>query len=291
MRRLIVCLFLGVLGIAVTASAETTINTSNKWAWSSGTGWINCRTVVTNGSVVSTNGVSVGQYVLWGYMYSPTVGWIDVGRGSPASGTNYSNTNTVDYGVNHDGKGHLTGYAWNGSVGWINFQWTNNPEATRAPKINLQNGYFSGYAWGGSLGWINLSNTSAKLQTVSMATPTNQDSNANDVPDGWEIQTFGTKTNFSRIYDYYVYDHAGMDPATHFALSDFSLSGTGFRLAWDGAQTRIYYIDWKTNLLESGWPNVQGPFSFTTSSAAVVLTNAADEVFYRLRTALPFSPP
>jgi len=286
MRWLGLCLGFGVLGMAITGPAQTTIDETNKWAWSSGTGWINCRTIVTNGSVVSTNGVSVSQYILWGYMYSPTVGWIDVGRGHPTNGMRYSNASATDYGVNHDGLGHLTGYAWNESVGWINFEWTNNPDATKAPKINLKNGVFYGYAWGGSLGWINLSNTSARLQSVTMAP--GDDSNSNNVPNGWEIETFGVVTNFDGIYDYYI---AGMDP-DDFDLTDFSPSGSGFKLIWNSTKTRIYYIEWKTNLMESGWANVLGPYlSDTPSSSTRVLTNVAAQVFYRIRTTLPFSPP
>ena len=286
MRRATICLLLGVLGMAVSAMGQTTIHATNKWAWSTGAGWINCRTVVTNDGVVSTNAVCVGQYVLWGYMYSPTVGWIDLGRGSPTNLTNYSNLTASDYGVNIDGKGHLTGYAWNESAGWINFSWTNNPDAAKAPKISLLTGVFCGYAWNSSLGWINLSNTSARLQTTAMATPTNQDLNANNVPDGWEVQNFGERTNFSGIYNYYVADIGSTQE--NLEMTDFILSGTNFQLTWDNQSTRIYYIDWKTNIVQPGWPNTLGPYASGNTSATQTLNTARTQCFYRVRVSLPF---
>jgi hypothetical protein len=286
--------------------AQTTIDTTNKWAWSSGTGWLNCRTVVTNGSVVSTNGICVGEYILSGYMYSPTVGWIDLGRGNPTNGVRYSNASSTDYGVNHDGKGHLTGYAWNESAGWINFGWTNNPDAAKAPKISLQTGVFSGYAWGGSLGWINLSNMSARLQTVSLTA--GNDANSNGIPDAWEIDVLGstnaippTNALGQPTNDYdgdgisnsneYTTGTSPLNPLSCLALTAISFSGNDLQLIWDSTNTRVYYVDWRTNLLSGAWLNLKGPLASdtATNSTETITNSVSTQGFYRVRATLPFT--
>lgn len=290
----------------LSASAQTTIDTTNKWAWSSGASWINCRTIVTNGGVVSTNGVSVNEFFLSGYMYSATAGWIDVGRGSPTNGTNYSNATSADYGVNLDNKGHLTGYAWNESAGWINFSWTNDPDAVRAPKVNLQNGIFSGYAWGASLGWISLSNSSvARMKTVALAAT---DANTNGISDAWEVAVLGgtnvlTSTNAFGVTtnDYdgdgiansneYVAGTSPMNALDCLELTELSISGSSLTLNWDSKNARIYYIDGKTNLLDPAWTNLEGPLvSDTSSNSTEDITGVGTQSFYRIRVALPFSP-
>ena len=65
----------GVLlaGVTALASTNSTINSTRKWAWSSSVGWINCKSDATNGMIV-------GQYVCSGFMYSPTAGWISLGK-------------------------------------------------------------------------------------------------------------------------------------------------------------------------------------------------------------------
>ena len=107
---------------ALGARAATTMNESNKWAWSEGSGWINCRTDATNGA-------GLGRHVCSNYMYSPATGWIYLGDGAPTNGWQYTNDSSDDYGVNHDGKGNLRGYAWSTSAGWISF------EDLGAPKV------------------------------------------------------------------------------------------------------------------------------------------------------------
>ncbi|MFK5970653.1 MAG: PKD domain-containing protein [Candidatus Marithrix sp.] len=59
------------------------------------------------------------------------------------------NTSSKNWGVNNDGLGNLSGYAWSGTVGWINF----NPSKNQV-TINTD-GEFNGYAWGANIGWIN----------------------------------------------------------------------------------------------------------------------------------------
>jgi hypothetical protein len=61
----------------------------------------------------------------------------------------YTNTSPDDYGVNHDGAGNLSGYAWGTNVGWINFSPTHG-----GVTIDLVTGEFDGHAWAENVGWI-----------------------------------------------------------------------------------------------------------------------------------------
>ncbi len=61
----------------------------------------------------------------------------------------YDNTTNTNYGVNRDASGHLSGYAWNTNVGWINFSPTDG-----GVTIDPATGSFDGYAWGENVGWI-----------------------------------------------------------------------------------------------------------------------------------------
>lgn len=283
---LICCGTIGVRG-------QSTINNSNKWAWSAGAGWINCRTDSTNGAVI-------GEFVCSGYFYSSTVGWIDLGRGNPTNGIYYTNGDTNDYGVNHDGKGHLTGYAWCESSGWINFEWT-NAEAADAPKVDMQTGAMSGYAWGGSLGWISLSNLSAYLQTDTMAS--GSDGNTNNIPDAWELTEAGD-TNLlgggtndydgDGITDYYEYV-AGTSPTNsndYLQLTGVSVTGgTNIQLTWASEETRLYKVEWREDLISgSGWTDL-GTFSPDTgNSTTETIPGGSDtQGFYRIKAMLPLS--
>jgi hypothetical protein len=295
MRAVKSCMFLGIVaGFAVSAMAQSTINTTNKWAWSSGAGWINCRTDSTNGAIM-------GEYVCSGYWYSPTAGWIHLGNGSPSNGVYYATNSASDYGVNHDGKGHLSGYAWCASFGWINFGWTNNPDASDAPKVDLKTGVCSGYAWGGSLGWIGLSNMSAYLETDLMSS--GADANSNGIPDAWEIAETGS-TNLNILsptndydgdtftdYEEYI---AGTSPTNRndfLSMAGFSwLSGTNLQLAWSSKETRLYRVEKKNNLFDNNWVDSGfGLISSDSESNTVRQLPIATQAFYRIKAVLPLS--
>ncbi len=110
----------------------------------------------TSDQVINPTGLTVGR----------GAGWISFNSSDTAS--------SVDYGVNVDASGNITGNAWSENVGWISF---NTPSTgcphgstlpfdyTCSPKINLATGTFSGFARatayadpqsGGWDGWISL---------------------------------------------------------------------------------------------------------------------------------------
>jgi hypothetical protein len=138
------------------ASAATTVDAVNLYAYGANTGWLDWRGDTNNGAVV-------GLSVLSGNIYSANAGWIALGDGAPVNGHSYQNNSAADFGVNRDAQGNLRGYAYGANIGWIAFG-TNG-----APKMDLVTGNFSGYAYSANCGWISLSNTTAYVQSTVFA--------------------------------------------------------------------------------------------------------------------------
>jgi hypothetical protein len=61
----------------------------------------------------------------------------------------YGNTSATNYGVNNDGSGGLSGFAWSANAGWINFNPTHG-----GVTVDPVTGGFEGYAWAENIGWI-----------------------------------------------------------------------------------------------------------------------------------------
>src|SRR6476646_6152789 len=76
---------------ALTGSAASSINVTNKYAYGANVGWIDAR--------VNTNaGAVIGEFVCSGYLYGANVGWIHLGSNAPANGIQYQNSSAIDYG-------------------------------------------------------------------------------------------------------------------------------------------------------------------------------------------------
>src|SRR3954452_10849362 len=88
-----------------TLLAQSTINSSNRFAYGANIGW-------ADGRADGANGMVIGEYVCSGYIYAANVGWINIGGGFPANGIQYQNNSAADFGVNLDAYGNLRGYAW-----------------------------------------------------------------------------------------------------------------------------------------------------------------------------------
>ena len=131
---------------STTALVAMTIDAANRYAYGANIGWINAYADGVNGAVL-------GDCYCTGYLYAASVGWINLGSGSPANGIQYQNNSTTDFGVNQDGLGNLSGYAWGANIGWLTFEQTYGQ-----PKVNLRTGQLSGYVWSANCGWISLSN-------------------------------------------------------------------------------------------------------------------------------------
>lgn len=148
------------------ADAATTIDPINKYAWGANIGWTNWRPS-------DADGVAIGQTFCSGYIYAANAGWIKMGTGSPANGTQYGNASAADFGVNvipvDSTQESLRGLAYGANVGWVNF------EATGNPRVLLATGQLRGFAYSANVGWINLNDANFYVQTslpAPTATPT-----------------------------------------------------------------------------------------------------------------------
>ncbi len=141
---LIVALILALLAVGV-ALAAGYIDPTNKWAWSSTTGWINF--------APARGGVTVFHDHLEGDAWGENIGWVRLGTYTGGGAHTYANDSANTYGVNHDGAGNLSGYAWGTNVGWINFS-----PAHGGVTVDPNTGDLAGYAWGENVGWIRFQN-------------------------------------------------------------------------------------------------------------------------------------
>ena len=150
-----------------TGISADNIDATYKYSWGENTGRMNWAT--TPGSV--EKGVTVYSECLTGYIWGENHGWMSVGDTGCAGGDccqsgtakGYENdTNNTDddgdgvaddWGVNNDGAGNLSGYAWGENTGWISFKDTvgSNFQVTISSTST-----FEGYAWGEGVGWISM---------------------------------------------------------------------------------------------------------------------------------------
>ena len=277
-------------GFSLSLEAVTTIDPVNRYAYAANLGWIDWVGDTNNGAVI-------GEYVCSGYLYSPNVGWINLGNGSPANQIQYQNNSATDFGVNQDSLGNLTGYAWGANIGWINFEQTYGK-----PTINLRTGQLGGFAWSANCGWISLSNAVAFVQTDSIR----QGPLAPDgLPIDWLLQNFGT-TNISANADptgkgnTIGQDYlAGTDPnnatnvfritAESFRLVSAGLGGPGgtqtvATLTWNSVPSRFYYVRQSHGLTPPGWADSgEGLISPSAGSSTTASYSATNLPIYDYR--------
>jgi hypothetical protein len=271
-----------------TCSASTTIDSVNRYAYAANLGWLDCHADGANGAVI-------GAYVCSGYLYSPNVGWINLGSGSPTNRIRYQNLSANDFGVNQDGLGNLSGYAWGANIGWLTF--TN----LGLPRINLRTGNLSGYVWSANCGWISLSNTVAYVQTDTISPGT---LDTNGLPVAWELTWFGqtglnpaadpTGKGMTLLQDYL----AGTDPNNPDSLlritsESLSPGGTSASLTWASVPTRLYTIQKTLNLDPSAWTDsglgLISPSGESVTTAGFTDTNAPLRL-YRVQAIRPLTP-
>jgi len=169
------------------AEANSTISSTDRFAYAANAGWIDFRPD-------ADNGVRVDEAFLSGYAYAANFGWIHFGDGSPENGHSYSNNSSTDYGVNLAADGKLSGYAYCASIGWIAFE-----QQWGQPVMNYSTGRFSGHAYAANAGWIALDTPSSDLAAASIATPA--DTDGDGISDVWEKSKFGNLTSAGAATD------------------------------------------------------------------------------------------
>jgi len=123
------------------------ISTTEKFAWSENSGWLNGRPTY--------GGITVHADRLSGYAWSENIGWIKMG---PSDGESF----TFTWGVKIDTNGNLTGFAWAENAGWIDF----NPIYSQV-TFDKNTGSFAGYCWSENVGYIHLKNSSPAYNILS----------------------------------------------------------------------------------------------------------------------------
>lgn len=266
--------------------AQSTINATNKFAYSANTGWLNFRPS-------AADGVVVGEAYLSGHAYGANFGWMNLGDGSPVNGHTYANTSATDCGVNHDGTGNLSGYAYGANIGWINFGWAAANDPNR-PRFDLSSGQFLGFAYSANTGWINLGTDD--LYTDSMTSP---DADSDGIADAWEMQKFG---NLSLAGIGTDKDGDGQSDAAEYAAdTNPNSAGDYLRIVSQTYNagitqvtlqiattrpTRTYRIESSTTLLNAGpgaWMMVISPFFADpgTTTTKIVSFAAINARFFR----------
>lgn len=265
--------------------AATTIDPANHYAYGANVGWLDWRGDVNHGAVI-------GEYVCSGSLYAANLGWISLGSGAPANQIQYQNNAAGDFGVNHDGLGKLTGYAYSANVGWINFE-----QIYGKPRVDLYTGKMSGNVWSANCGWISLSNAIAFVQTTSIQPAPLA---PNGLPVAWLLQNYGT-INVSAAADS---DGDGASNADEYqagtnpndansvlritSITRQAAPSTYTILNWNSVPTRFYAVQYRTDLAVGIW---QDWFSLPFAGLNNVGFNVIfDQDFFRIRAFRPLMP-
>ncbi len=290
-------LLLALASFISTASAATTINVANKCAYGANIGWLDWRGDVTNGAVI-------GEFVCAGFIHSANVGRINLGHGRPANGIRYQNSLAGDFGVNHDGAGTLSGFAYGANIGWIQFTNTHAGGGSfDGPRVDLRTGKLSGFVWSANCGWISLSNAFALVQTDAI--PGGNDTDGDSLPDAWELTHANNLSTLNGSGDNdsdgipdsqeYLADTNPTDPnsllrITAFAANAPAATGT---ITWTCRPTRQYHVQKRDDLSAGfGWSDA-GPGRISPDSGPTTTRSFADAVarhqFFRIEAARPLA--
>jgi hypothetical protein len=273
------------------ARADSTVNPVHRYAYGANAGWIDAR-------ADTANGAALGRSYCTGHLWSGNVGWIGLGNG-PTNGWHYSNASADDWGVNHDGAGRLTGYAYGANIGWITFEQTYGQ-----PRIHLLTGDLSGYAWGANVGWISLANSQAFVRTDTLGA--GPDTDGDGLPDAWEIEKTGDLVTLDVLdsdsdddgvpdTDEYVADTDPLDPASRLAITAFERAGDTDVATWPVAQTRLYRLVQTDSLTPAPPVWTDTGYGLIQPEGAPAVTRgvtdpASTQRFYRVQALVPLSP-
>ena len=269
--------------------AQTTVDSAHPFAYAANAGWL-----LASGD--TSHGAAVGLSHCSGYLWSATCGWIGLGNG-PTNGWRYTQSSNADWGVNHDGEGRLTGFAYGANIGWVTFEQTYGK-----PRIDLRSGVMSGAAWSANIGWIGFSNAQAHVRIASLST--GADSDSDGIPDAWEYRRAGNLTALrGGVADV---DGDGVTDAKEFAadtdpksassllkIVTFQRSGAADQVEWTVQPSRLYRLRQAVGLAV-GTPWADSGFGLLSPGAGTTVTRQVSAAgptsrFYRVQAILPLS--
>ncbi|MBI4121741.1 MAG: PKD domain-containing protein [Parcubacteria group bacterium] len=164
------------------SSCDASPHNTCLWAWNDHIGWISHNSV--DNPSVPKYGMHIDETAgaVSGYIWNDAAGWINLAPAAgfpsaPFNGVKYDSatrqlsgwaliegygvngwvklrdTAPFAYGVSIAANGDFSGYAWNDTIGWIEFAPAGYAPAKYDKKLNPS---VSGWAWNDTLGWISL---------------------------------------------------------------------------------------------------------------------------------------
>jgi len=271
-----------------------------RFTYAANFGWLNWRTnpLAADAPVIETT-------MAHGQVYAANVSWIDLGDGKPSLSTGYTQTGG-DIGVNHDGAGALSGYAYGANIGWISF----DPTIASPPRVDLVTGALSGYAYSANCGWIDLGTLKTLLHPGADAdSVAGGSSGAGDgIPDAWELElaaSAGLDSNLALLGSTpnSDFDHDGVSDADEYIADTNPFSATerlkvtrftynpatgDVDLDWTGTDRRVSSVYCSSNLRD--WQPVGSPLTGGTAGFTLGAP-AAPHLFFRVQAGLPLPAP
>lgn len=271
------------------AFAQSTISGIARHGYAANAGWVDFLPSPADGVVVT-------ESYLAGYAWAGNFGWVSFGQGPPDNGHSYSNASAGDCGVNVAPDGTLAGQAWAPNIGWIVFEQTHGQ-----PRLDYATGRIRGHAWAPNLGWLSFENETSPLATAAIARP---DSDADGIPDAWELLHFNKLTFADATTDHdgdgisdleeSVADTDPNDAGDRLRIIDHSYADafTKVTLTFTSRPSRLYRIEHSADLQPPWLDSDHGLFApdAGSSTARLVKFPAGPRRFFRVLALRPLEP-